>query len=382
MSAGARAGTAIAREVELDVTTNIRELDMARPSPLAAYRVRCPRNLLAGSILLGLAALGMSEANAQAKLEQTDVGIVATRDTQVGVQLAIADALGYFKDEGLQVAPRWVQSGDDVVQLLGAGATPMGCASTFGATLLAAQRIPIHAVQGVADMAGTQGFALGPNAKLTNPKELEGKKLAYTNGNPQILILAKLAKRYGFDMSKVSLVNMLPSEGVVATEKGDVTGLLSFQPFLYRLTALGGRMYATGRQSWISGQQEDLGPSDRLLYLNAVLMAQDSWIKDKPNTVKAVMRAFDRATKFLASDRPQAIEIIQRGIKIDPAAISAIMNVNVYNSAITPEIASSVTDLSEWALSIKRIPAAVKPSDIIDPTLLASMNPSLVTWRP
>jgi ABC-type nitrate/sulfonate/bicarbonate transport system substrate-binding protein len=382
MSAGARAGTAIAREVELDVTTNIRELDMARSSPLAAYRVRCPRNLLAGSILLGLAALGMSEANAQAKLEQTDVGIVATRDTQVGVQLAIADALGYFKDEGLQVAPRWVQSGDDVVQLLGAGATPMGCASTFGATLLAAQRIPIHAVQGVADMAGTQGFALGPNAKLTNPKELEGKKLAYTNGNPQILILAKLAKRYGFDMSKVSLVNMLPSEGVVATEKGDVTGLLSFQPFLYRLTALGGRMYATGRQSWISGQQEDLGPSDRLLYLNAVLMAQDSWIKDKPNTVKAVMRAFDRATKFLASDRPQAIEIIQRGIKIDPAAISAIMNVNVYNSAITPEIASSVTDLSEWALSIKRIPAAVKPSDIIDPTLLASMNPSLVTWRP
>jgi hypothetical protein len=146
-------------------------------------------------------------------------------------------------------------------------------------------------------------------------------------------------------------------------------------------TALGGSMYATGRQSWISGQQEDLGPSDRLLFLNAVLMAQDSWIKDKPNTVKAVMRAFDRATKFLAADRPQAVEIIQRGIKIDPAAISAIMNVNVYNSAITAEIASSISDLSEWALSIRRIPVAVKPTDIIDPTLLASMNPSLVTWR-
>ena len=37
-------------------------------------------------------ALGMGEANAQATPEQTDVGIVATRDTQVGVQLAIADA--------------------------------------------------------------------------------------------------------------------------------------------------------------------------------------------------------------------------------------------------------------------------------------------------
>jgi NitT/TauT family transport system substrate-binding protein len=339
--------------------------------------------LLASCILLGLAALGMNEAQAQAqaKLEQTDVAIVATRDTQVGVQLAIADALGYFKDEGLQVSPKWVQSGDDVVQLLGAGATPMGCASTFGATLLAAQHIPIHAVQGLADMAGTQGFVLAPKVQLASPKELEGKKLAYTNGNPQILILAKLAKRYGFDMSKVSLVNMLPSEGVVAAEKGDVAGFLSFQPFLYRLTALGGSMYVTGRQSWISGQQQDLAGSERFLFLNAILMVQDSWIKDKPNTVKAVMRAFDRATKFLASDRPQAVEIIQRGIKIDPAAISAIMNVNVYNSAITPEIASSISDLSEWALSIKRIPAAVKPTDIIDPTLLASQNPSLVMWR-
>ncbi len=339
------------------------------------------RDVLLGGMALGVAGFKAGQAGAQAKLEQTDVGIVATRDTQVGVQLAIGDAMGFFKDEGLQVSPKWVQSGDDVVQLLGAGAVPMGCASTFGATLLAAQHIPIHAVQGLADMAGTQGFVLGPKVKLASPKELEGKKLAYTNGNPQILILAKLAKRYNFDMGKVTLVNMQPSEGVVAADKGDVTGLLSFEPFLYRVVALGGSRYANGRQSWVTGKLEELGPNDRLLYLNAVLMAQDSWIKGKPNTVKAVMRAFDRATKFVNDERAKSVEIIQRGIKIDPAALESIMNVNVYNSAITPEVASSVVDLSNWALSIKRIPGAVKPEDIIDTSLLESMNPSLVTWH-
>jgi ABC-type nitrate/sulfonate/bicarbonate transport system substrate-binding protein len=357
---------------------------MAQPSSFLAIHAASwtsARKFLAGSILLGLAALGMSEASAQAKLEETSVAIVATRDTQVGAQLAIADALGYFKDEGLQVSPKWVQSGDDVVQLLGSGAVPMGCASTFGATLLVSRGIKIHAVQGLADMAGTQGFVLGPNVKLGSPKELEGKKLAYTNGNPQVLILAKLAKHYGFDISKVTLVNMQPSEGLVAAEKGDVAGLLSFEPFLYRLVGLGGTKYVTGRQSWISGTQQDLGPNDRLLYLHAILVAQDNWIKDKPNTVKAVMRAFDRATKFIASDRAQAVEIIQRGIKIDPAALAAIMNVNVYSSALTPGVASSISDLSDWALSIKRIPTAVKPADIIDSALLESMNPSLVTWQ-
>jgi NitT/TauT family transport system substrate-binding protein len=203
-------------------------------------------------------------------------------------------------------------------------------------------------------MAGTQGFVLSPNVKLASPKELEGKKLGYTNGNPQILILAKLASKYGFDMKKVSLVNMLPSEGLVAAEKGDIAGFLSFEPFLSRLVALGGSRYATGRLSWVAGKEQD----DRLLYLNAVLMVQESWIKGKPNTVKAVMRAFDRATN-----------------------VAAIMNVNTYKSALTQEMATSVSDLSEWALSIKRIPIAVKPTDIIDPTLLASANPSLVQWR-
>jgi NitT/TauT family transport system substrate-binding protein len=333
--------------------------------------------MVLSSFLCGLIALGISEAKAQGKLEQTNVDIVATRDTQVGVQLAIADALGYFKDEGLQVTPRWVQSGDDVVQLLGAAAVPVGCASTFGATLLAAQHISIHGVQGISDMAGTQGFVLGPNVKLASPKDLEGKKLAYTNGNPQILILAKLAKKYGLDMSKVTLVNMLPSEGVVAAEKEDVSGLLSFEPFLYRLVSLGGSKYATGRFDWVTGHKQE----DRLLYLNGILMVQDSWIKEKPNTVKAVMRAFDRATKFVVSDRQKAVEIIHQGIKIEPSAIAAIMDVNTYSSALTPEIATSISDLSDWALSIKRIPGAVQPSDIIDTSLLDTMNPSLVTWH-
>jgi ABC-type nitrate/sulfonate/bicarbonate transport system substrate-binding protein len=333
-------------------------------------------------LALTLFTAGIGAARAQDKLEQTTVDIVATRDTQVGAQLAIADALGYFKDEGLTVTPKWVQSGDEVVQLLGSGAVPVGCASTFGATLLVAQKIPIHAIAGLADIGGTQGFVLGPGVKLAHPRELEGKKLAYTQGNPQVLILAKLAKLYGFDLSKVTLVNMQPSEGVVAASKGDVTGLLSFQPNLYRLVSMGGTMYVTGRESWVSGTRQALSADERLLYLNSILVAQDSWIKDKPNTLKAVIRGFNRATNLIATDRPKAVEQVQKQVRIDADALKAIMDINEYSAALTVPMGLSVSYLSEWALSIKRIPNAVAPEDIIDPKILASMDPSLVTWQP
>jgi ABC-type nitrate/sulfonate/bicarbonate transport system substrate-binding protein len=353
----------------------------------AAVADRLPTTRRAGIAAFGFIAWALIGARpetafAQGKLEQTSVDIVATRDTQVGAQLAIADALGYFKDEGLQVTPKWVQSGDEVVQLLGSSAVPVGCASTFGATLLAAQKIPVHGIAGLADIGGTQGFVVGPGVKLASPRDLEGKKLAYTQGNPQVLILAKLAKIYGFDLSKVTLINMQPSEGVVAASKGDVVGLLSFQPNLYRLVALGGTMYATGRDSWVTSTRQTLGPDDRLLYLNSLVVAADSWIKDKPNTLKALVRAFNRATNLIATDRPKAVELVQKQVRVDTEALKAIMDINEYSAALTPTMGLSVTYLSDWALSIKRIPNAVTPEDIIDPTLLASIDPSLVTWQP
>ena len=63
---------------------------------------------LALGVTAALCGIPAPDARAQAKLEQTTVDIVATRDTQIGAQLAIADALGYFKDEGLQVTPKRV----------------------------------------------------------------------------------------------------------------------------------------------------------------------------------------------------------------------------------------------------------------------------------
>jgi ABC-type nitrate/sulfonate/bicarbonate transport system substrate-binding protein len=336
--------------------------------------------LLFRCVLAGLAVFVVGAASAQTGLEETEVAIAATRDTQVGVQLAVADALGYFQDEGLHVAPKWLQSGDETVQLLGSGAVPVGCNSTYGAILLAARGFRVSVVQGLADMSGTQGLVLSPGVNLRSPAELEGKRLAYTNGNPQILILARLAKLYGFDLGKITLVNMQPSEGLVAAQKGDVAGLLSFEPFLYRLTALGGTKYATGRQAWISGGQAAVGQDERLLHLNGVLLVQEGWIKNKPNTVKALMRAFDRATKFIRANQSKTIEILQRGIKIDRAALASALNANSYSSALTEDVAHSVSELSEWAVGIKRIAAPVKPSEIIDSSLLRALDPTLVTW--
>src|SRR5260370_39059271 len=72
-----------------------------------------------GAILLLIAAV--TTTSAQGKIEQPTIEIAAVRDPQLGSQVAIADALGYFKDAGLAVTVRWPQSAADVITLMAGG---------------------------------------------------------------------------------------------------------------------------------------------------------------------------------------------------------------------------------------------------------------------
>jgi hypothetical protein len=61
-------------------------------------------------VLTVLVALS-GDAFAQGKLEQTEIDAWLVRDAQMSSQFAVAEALGYFKAEGIKVNPRWYISG-------------------------------------------------------------------------------------------------------------------------------------------------------------------------------------------------------------------------------------------------------------------------------
>lgn len=331
--------------------------------------------------LLTLASPNQQAFGADA-IEQPSFEIAAVRDPQLGSQIAIADAHGYFKDEGLTVTVRWNQSAADILTLMAGGSQNIGTGGAFTQIVFAGQKLPIKTIATLADIAETQGFALGPNVKLSNPKDLEGKKLAYTQGNSQILILAKMAAMYGFDMSKITLVNMQPSEGVVATSKGDVMGFLGWQPNLYRVTAMGGSMYANGTTLFVTGTPQALPFEDRLQYNHSTLMVSESWIEKNPNTLKAMLRALKRATELINTDRAKALTALEQQLRIDPEPLKVMVEANKYGLTIDPSFARTIAFQSDWAMTVKRIPEPVKIDDVVSIKLLEAVDPTLVTWKP
>ena len=353
------------------------------PSDIAPHQpARAPRR----TVLKGLAAASIIGASrgafASDAIEQADIEIAGVRDPQLGAQLAIAEHYGLFKQAGLNATIHWNQSAADTLTVMAGGSQYIGVGGAFTQIVFSGQKLPIKAICALADIAPTQGFALAPGVKLSSPKELEGKKLAWTQGNSQILILAKLAKVYGFDMSKVKLVNMNPAEGVVAASKGDVDGLLGWQPNLYRLISMGGTMYTTATTSYMNGKPEEYAYADRLQYNNSVLHAAQDWIDHKPNTLKALLKVIQQGTAIINADRPKALEAMGKILKIDPEPLGVMAGANQYGMAIDGKLANTIEFVNDWALSIKRIPNPVRPEDALAPQLLAAVDPALVTWKP
>ena len=338
------------------------------------------RSRVAMAITLLVLAAGMPSARAADPIEQKDVDITVVRDPQLGGQMAIANHYGYFKDEGLNVTIHWTQSGADIITVMAGGSVYLGAGSMFGQVLFVNQGLPIKTIAALADISETQGFALSPGIKLANPKQLEGKKLAYTQGSPSPLLLAKLAKLFDFDMGKVQLVNMNQPEGIVAASKGEVDGLLGWQPNLYRLIKMGGTMYATGTTLYVGDKPQPLPDNDRLQMNHSQLLAAQSWIDDKPNTLKAILRALLRANDLLAKDRPKALDAMEQELRVDRDALTVMADANKYSLALDSRIVDSLNFIGDWAISINRAKRVPTLDEAFGPDLLRSLDPSLVSY--
>jgi ABC-type nitrate/sulfonate/bicarbonate transport system substrate-binding protein len=338
------------------------------------------RRLLAG--IAGSALIAPSfRSLAATALEQPKFEAIAIRDPQIGAQVAVAETYGLWRDEGLDVTIRWLQTAADTMPLMASNSEPIAFTNSFAQVVLGSRKLPVKTISKLADISGTQGFALSPGVHLSNPKELEGKRLAYTQGTPQILLIGKLAKLYGFNMDKVHFVNMNQSEGVVAASKGDVDGLIGWQPNLYRVVKMGGTLYSTLNTLYVTGKAEPM-PTQYPLSVYSSLIVQQDWIDTKPNTLKALLRVLIKANVMLNNDRAKAFEAVHKVMRIDADALEVMMTANQYGLGISPDLAVGHQTLTDWALSNGRITGASSPEEVFSTQIAAAVDPKLVTWHP
>jgi NitT/TauT family transport system substrate-binding protein len=264
------------------------------------------RCLIAAACALVVASLPL-DAHAQGKLEKPNVSIaVGGKPAFYYIALTIAERLGYFKDEGLNVEISDFAGGSKALQAVVGGSADV--VSGAWENTIDQQPKGLN-LQGFVKMgrypAITVGVAKANAASYKSAKDLKGMKIGVTApGSSTNRVVQHLMVSGGLKPDDASFIGVGTSSGVIAAVKsGEIDAVSNIDPVITMMEKSGDIVVIADTRTE-EGTRKVFGFSDLPA---AALYAPIEFIKKNPNTVQALTNAMVRALVWLQKATPDQV---------------------------------------------------------------------------
>jgi NitT/TauT family transport system substrate-binding protein len=252
------------------------------------------------ALLLALAA-ACTAASAQTKVELAVGGQTAL----FYLPLTVTDRLGYFKQEGLDVAISDFAGGARALQALMGGSADVVTGAYDHTVQMHAKNQPIVAVVQLGRFPGFVLALVGPKtAGYRSPADLKGMKIGITapGSSTHFMVLHMMAQA-GLKPDDASFVGVgAGATAIAAAKRGEIDALVSVDPVISLLdNEKLIRIVADART--IEGTRQIYGG----LYPAAVLYLSPTYAQNNPKTVQSLTNAFVRGLKWIAGHSAEDI---------------------------------------------------------------------------
>jgi ABC-type nitrate/sulfonate/bicarbonate transport system substrate-binding protein len=236
--------------------------------------------------------------------------------TQTGFnETDIAIALGYFKEEGIQIEYTGVlQAGTSSVQTVIAGANDVfdGHPSVIAKAVLAGAKIKIVS-PGMVDNGKFVHMdymvkADGPIKSSADVKNRKVKVAVSGTGSSGDLIALEWARKNGVPAENLEFVLMPEAQQQQALAQG-LVDIVNLHPASYKLAHTSGQ-FKTLFTSWEVVGSPAAGSSIRGF--------SEKFIKENPEVVKGYIRALYKAHQYINNNQEEAIKIVAKAIDKKP----------------------------------------------------------------
>jgi NitT/TauT family transport system substrate-binding protein len=273
---------------------------------LTTMKLHMSRREFACSALLASAALTVPALRAQPKLEKSKLAIsVGGKASFYYLPLTIAEQLGYFKAEGLDVEISDFAGGARALQALVGGSADV-CSGAYEHTISLQSKNQFYqtfVMQGRAPQ-----IAIGVSTKtMPNYKslsDLKGKKIGVTAPGSSTNMVANLVlSRAGLKPADVSFIGVGTAAGALsALRSGQIDAMSNIDPVMTMLEQKGDVKIITDTRT-LKGTLEVFGgpmPS-------GCLYASAEFVQKNPNTCQALANAIVHGLKWLQTAGPSDI---------------------------------------------------------------------------
>src|SRR5438128_6801881 len=122
---------------------------------------------------------------------------------------------GFYKAEGIDLTINEGRGSANTVQAVAAGSDTFGLADSSSVILTASKGADVKSVMSLLNSTGFAVISLA-SAGIRTPKDLEGKRLAVSPGDPLGQLFQALAAVNRIDMSRIRMVQVDPAAKVVS----------------------------------------------------------------------------------------------------------------------------------------------------------------------
>ncbi len=214
--------------------------------------------------------------------------------------LYVAQAQGYYADEGLEVELLQAQEGGTVEQLVGAGRFDMGISYQEWVTQARLEDVPVVSVAAVIQH-NTSGFASRAEENIMRPADFAGKTYGSYGSPVEQAMISALMQCDNADPESVEFVDIGSSDFFVATERGDIDFAWIFAGW-------------TGIEAEVRGidlnfvmiNDLDCVPD----YYTPVIITSEKMIAERPEVVRAFLAATSRGYEFAMAEPEAAAELL------------------------------------------------------------------------
>jgi NitT/TauT family transport system substrate-binding protein len=253
-----------------------------------------------------LAALGWTLLAGAQGLEKKDVHVaVGGKASLYYLPLTIAEQLGYFKEEGLNVIIADFAGGSQALRAVVGGSADV-VSGAYEHTLNMqpkGQYLQCFVQQGRAPQIAI-GISAAKAKTYKSPKDLKGLKVGVSApGSSTHMIVNYFISRDGLKPSDISVVGVgLGATAISALKSGQIDAVSNTDPVMTKLEQDGDVKIIADTRTLKGTEQVLGGPMPA-----GCLYAPVDFIKKNPNTVQAMTNAIVRADKWIHTASPQDV---------------------------------------------------------------------------
>ena len=262
------------------------------------------KKLVASVFILGV-ALGAGASHGAAPEKPKVVIAVGGKASLYYLPLSIAERLGYFTDEGLQVEMVDFAGGAKALQAMMGGSADVVCGGFDHVMVMRArgQNLRGFVLQG-ATPAISLGVAKERAAQYKGPKDLKGMKIGVSApGSSTHAFINHLLASAGLAPDDVSIIGVGTGPAAVAAmQAGHLDAIANIEPAVTMMERMGTIKVVVETVS-VKGARAIYGSP----LPSGSLYTREDFIKANPNTVQALTNAMVRALKWLKAATPDEV---------------------------------------------------------------------------